>query len=176
MCIRDRGVETIERRSKPNNICKQSWLNDDNEIINELIKKVGCRRKYWSTNLSAPICETQDTFITTTFPDTTVVDGGFLKEYTPPCREIQTILSSNTIEVPIGNVTDTEPHTKLKIQFKSTVYKTIKNIKAFNEESLIGNLGGYVGLFLGIAIWQTPVFAVTAMKKIQNMTRAYKNT
>ena len=25
-----------------------------------------------------------------------------------------------------------------------------------NEESLIGNLGGYIGLFVGVSVWQIP--------------------
>ena len=46
--------------------------------------------------------------------------------------------------------------TKFDICFKGSRYKIIRSVRAFNEESLIGNLGGYVGLFLGVAIWQAP--------------------
>ena len=35
-------------------------------------------------------------------------------------------------------------------------YKTLKNVRAFNEANLVGNLGGYIELFLGIALWSIP--------------------
>ena len=40
--------------------------------------------------------------------------------------------------------------------FKNDRYKEIKYTRAFGFESLVGNVGGYIGLFLGFAIWQLP--------------------
>ena len=47
----------------------------------------------------------------------------------------------------------------------------IKSVRAFNEESLIGNLGGYVGLFLGVAIWQPPSFVEDFINKMKSRKR-----
>jgi hypothetical protein len=41
-------------------------------------------------------------------------------------------------------------------RFKSPYYKEILHVQAFTIESWIGMFGGYVGLFLGISIWQVP--------------------
>ena len=62
----------------------------------------------------------------------------------------------------------------LNIQFKSPSYKTIRRIRAFNEETLIGNLGGYVGLFLGIAVWQFPDFIEFLAMKIKSCCKRTK--
>ena len=45
---------------------------------------------------------------------------------------------------------------KAEIHFKSSHYKEIKQIKDFCFESWVGNVGGYMGLFLGYAICQFP--------------------
>ena len=42
------------------------------------------------------------------------------------------------------------------IEFRTPHYKEIKHVQAFNIESFIGNVGGYVGLFIGVAVWQAP--------------------
>ena len=45
---------------------------------------------------------------------------------------------------------------EIELVFKTAAYKEIKQDRAFNIESFIGNVGGYVGLFLGFAIWSIP--------------------
>ena len=55
---------------------------------------------------------------------------------------------------------------KIDIIFKSVQYKEIKHIQAFNPESLVGNVGGYIGLFIGCAIWDAPDFIEFVYRKI----------
>ena len=164
------GMEILERRSKRNDICKENWWYDDSEIISTLVEKVKCRHRHWHSNLTDIICNSKEQFSSLNLPDVTIVDAGFLRDYVPPCREIQTVLSSNTVEIDPSNknLSINGPFTSLKIQFKSNVYKMIKNVRAFNEESLIGNLGGYVGLFLGVAIWQAPSFVEDFIDKLKS--------
>ena len=173
--ILTQGIEIIERRPKRNNICKEHWWNDDNEIMGDMVQNVGCKLKHWDTYMQAPNCQSQQDYESLRFPPISVVDAGFLKKHVPPCREIQTLVSSNTINdhEPDSGQTSNEPHTVLKVQFKSTTYKMIRNVRAFNEESLVGNLGGYVGLFLGVAFWQAPVFAAQCVNKLQNFKNVF---
>ena len=167
--ILTQGIDIIERRSKRNDVCKQHWWNDDDEIIDDMVKDVGCTLKYWNTNSSVPICQLQQDYISLRTPTIVVVDDTFLKKYIPPCREIQTIMFSNTVSELKGSESqkNSDPYSIVKVQFKSTMYKMIRNVRAFNEESLIGNLGGYVGLFLGVAFWQAPVYAAQLMNKVK---------
>ena len=44
------------------------------------------------------------------------------------------------------------------IHFQAPVYKEIKQIRAYNLQTLVGNAGGYIGLFLGYTIKEIPVF------------------
>ena len=46
----------------------------------------------------------------------------------------------------------------LLFEFERQIYREISNFRTYNFEGLIGNGGGYVGLFLGFAVWQLPDF------------------
>ena len=64
------------------------------------------------------------------------------------------------------------------VVLKNSNYKEIKHIQAFNIESWVGNVGGYVGLFLGCALWQAPDFidfVFRKMKGIVNTISGVKN-
>ena len=71
------------------------------------------------------------------------------------------------------------PPTKtISVVLKSSNYNEIKHIQAFNIENWIGKVGGYVGLFLGCAIWQAPDlidFVFRKMKGIVNTISGVKN-
>ena len=66
-----------------------------------------------------------------------------------------------------------KPFVIFEIKFKSSIYKVIKNVRAFDEESLIGNMGGYIGLFLGFAIWQAPQIIIKCLSKINSGFKIY---
>ena len=45
---------------------------------------------------------------------------------------------------------------EVNLAFQNPTYKQITQIKAYDEESFIANVGGYIGMFLGISILQIP--------------------
>ena len=45
---------------------------------------------------------------------------------------------------------------RFEIVFKNPYYEEILHVKSFSTESWVGNVGGYAGLFLGVAFWQLP--------------------
>ena len=54
----------------------------------------------------------------------------------------------------------------LHVNFKSHVFKEIKQIRAYNVQALIGNAGGYIGLFLGYTIKELPKLFQYVINKI----------
>ena len=61
----------------------------------------------------------------------------------------------------------TFPATRIfEIIFKNANYKEIKHVQSFNFETFLGNVGGYVGLFIGVAIWQAPELIEFFFKKL----------
>ena len=53
------------------------------------------------------------------------------------------------------------------VNFQSPSYKEIKQIRAYNLQSLVGNSGGYVGLFLGYTIKEIPAYIQMFYEKIK---------
>ena len=64
----------------------------------------------------------------------------------------------------------------IDIVFKNPTYEEILHVQAFNIESWIGNVGGYVGLFLGVACWQIPDFMEFVLMKWNLVARKMWNS
>ena len=80
-----------------------------------------------------------------------------LKKFGPNSNYIPVSLENKTIPKDTEKGRCVHPGIKsVEIHFKSSHYKEIKQIKDFCLESWIGNVGGYMGLFLGYAICQFP--------------------
>ena len=64
----------------------------------------------------------------------------------------------------------------LTINFNVNMYKNIFDFRALNINSLVGNIGGYVGLLMGVSISQLPYFILQAHEDLKNvMNRLSKN-
>ena len=66
-----------------------------------------------------------------------------------------------------------KPFISFEIHFKRVSYKLIKSVPKFDGESLIGNLGGYLGLFLGFATWQAPELILKNAEKCKAGLKIY---
>ena len=62
--------------------------------------------------------------------------------------------SANKVNAKIAKVTRRE----MQLNFKLSYYQEIIHVRAFDTQSFIGNVGGYIGMFLGASLWQLPVF------------------
>ena len=51
---------------------------------------------------------------------------------------------------------------KVRLWFRSNRFMEIKQIRAYNLQNLVGNGGGYIGLFLGYSIVQLPSMMISA--------------
>ena len=84
---------------------------------------------------------------------------------TPPCTTIQKVMYSyqelDYVEyfinewLNISNPYETQQF-KVAIEFEDSSFMKIEHVRAFDIESLIGNSGGYLGLFTGYALLQIP--------------------
>ena len=167
------ATEVILRRNKYNDICEENWADDDNQIIQKLVEKVGCHHEFWKADASVPICQSQKEFIGVKLPRLMTIGTSFLDDYPKPCREIQNIISTaeeTTLSESEANDWDFPvPFISFEFHFKTGTFKVIQSVRAFDGESLIGNLGGYLGLFLGFSIWQAPEVMFKIMKKAKDI-------
>ena len=70
-------------------------------------------------------------------------------------------------------VHDSHPETvdwfKLRLWFRSNRFMEIKQIKAYNFQTLVGNGGGYIGLFLGYSFVQLPSMIISGYCRLKKM-------
>ena len=53
----------------------------------------------------------------------------------------------------------------VKINFEAQLFREITEVRAYNIQTLIGNVGGYIGLFLGFSLKEMPRALLSLLKK-----------
>ena len=84
----------------------------------------------------------------------------FPKEIQEPCQSIEMLgatYSEDYYENSYPNGTQKEKTFDIILRFRDMPrFKEIKQVKSYDPQSLVGNAGGYIGLFLGWSIVQIP--------------------
>ena len=134
------SLQTVIRRNKRNEPCARDWANHDNLLLQRHLEKVGCRAPYYKSNLNFPICNTFEQM------KKCHIDMWYLpKGYDiVPCQYI--------VKIPYRY--SKRPSLEKRKRFKIVVtypknLQTVKHSQAVDFHSLIGNIGGYIGLFMG---------------------------
>ena len=134
------SIEILKRRNKFREPCK-SQENFDKIMIEKQIAKVGCRPPYLTGFDDYPICNTQDEMKMSKI-DFSIIKN---KKYVRPC------LGMSKVDFQYSPAKSWLAKTWFGV---GIVYpeqmKIISQSQAVDFHSLIGNIGGYIGLFLGI--------------------------
>ena len=176
-----RNVQVIRRRYKESKPCYK-WNNYDYLVMNEISRKLGCRPVYWGDQTNLPVCDTKSKM--------GVFEQSFFDRYfgsddsashIPPCIEPEDmqieysdVEAEDQKKVDEHNVDSHNSHPdtldwfKVRLWFRSNRFMEIKQIRAYNFQNLVGNGGGYVGLFLGYSIVQLPSMIISVYNWIQN--------
>ena len=82
-------------------------------------------------------------------------------------------LGENWVKISGGKSDDQRKQMfQVMLTFQGSTYTEITQIKAYDVQTLIGNAGGYVGLFLGVALIQLPSavqYTFQMLKKLLKM-------
>ena len=132
------SIEVLIRRNKHNDPCLVDWKHFDKLVLHKHLKKVGCSAPYQETHL--PVCTSQDKVQESQYEATEV-----RKNYYPePCQEISNIIY-NFQSIP---VVSNESKFTVAVLYPDKM-KIVTQNKLVSFQVLIGNIGGYIGLFLG---------------------------
>ena len=157
-------MEAIKRRDRFNAPCY--GLEDyDDFVISGIMKRVGCRVPFTALNEELPICSTQE--------DMKNISDRVIEYYYGsvqdilPCNEIQQI-QFDFVEVDYSRIFDFGNNYDfsfgwfmIRLEFQSLTYKEITCVQKYCIESLVGNAGGYVGLFVGYTLRELPFIIVS---------------
>ena len=132
------SYEVLRRRTKRGQRCIPNSNPYDDFILRQEIEKVGCRAPYHVSEDPFPICERPEELKVLADLEYKLSDNSLL-----PCQEMTSLYYKNV---------DEEKGLALGNRFAMFYPKNIKLItqsRAIDYHSLIGNIGGYIGLFLG---------------------------
>ena len=132
-------------------------------IMAEVAKIANCTPPHWNTSLDYPTCNSAEKMKIYYNPgmNNNLVPFSVRQKLIEPCVSLQSAafhVWSEQRQPKCGRIpsTDEESSAQVGFTFKKERYREILYTQKFDIESLIGNVGGYIGLFLGFAIWQLP--------------------
>ena len=133
-------AEVVKRRNKSKDPCVAKWSNWNELVLSKHYIDIGCVPTYLETHQIVPMCSTMGEFKRWSNILTTIRNQ---HDYLP-CQQMPRI-DFNLYE---GDYDRNEKLMTISIRFPEQV-KIITQSRAVNIDALIGNIGGYIGLFLG---------------------------
>ena len=177
-------IEVFRRRTTFHKSCNKNWKEFDNTVLRNVITAANCRPPHWNISMDYPICHGKEKMKEVRLPVSAwiIAPPLFLKKFDQPCdgilaatydksnarRKVSSLTSIHSSTSPkAGLVGHSDLHSfvisaqeddssTVVFYFKNDRYKEIRDTRAFDIDGLLGNVGGYIGLFLGFAIWQLP--------------------
>ena len=139
------NLEIIKRRNKRKEHCMTNYQDYDRAIVNSRIDKLGCRPLYLQPSKNMTICKTKDKMRKAV----KVLDVDFVADDAiQPCLSVGDIRFSQSAAYNIGP--NIGPNASWLSITPPKKIKMIHQVKDVNIQTVIGNAGGYVGLFLGM--------------------------
>lgn len=136
--------EILRRRAKRKTPCFSDWMYFDDMVLETHHSIVGCSPPY--QNSSKPMC-TSKTQLSKSRYDYSIMPG---KYYPVPCEGMSSIVfTASKLDYAILSETP-----NLMITYPKTT-RLVTQFKSVDLHALIGNIGGYIGLFLGK--YNTPI-------------------
>ena len=163
------NVIVLNRRNKRKFPCTEDWMHHDQVIRRNIMKEVGCQPPHWDRITDLPKCSSPKQM--KYFYELNVTS-----QY-HPCKQIKKVIyayeelkyiEDNPLE---WAKAPNDTIFKIMVEFKDSSFMEIMHVRAFDIESLIGNAGGYLGLFTGYALLQLPNLVILISRwlcKIRN--------
>ena len=158
--------EVLRRRKSSKESCNPNSERSDEFLFRKVASTLNCRPSHWKNVNHPTICNNSDAMRIFNLAEKIFHDPDALDQIDLPCDELIDV-HSEKIYYPRGtfgvdklkdNIELYDNTTRLMIFFDRSIYREITHYRDYNLEGLIGNGGGYVGLFLGFAAWQIPDF------------------
>ena len=169
-----RGIEVMRQRNKAGSPCVD-WKSFDSTFIKEVLSTVGCTPFYYPVSEEYQNCTTKEDL--KKVQQTAM--GNYVTRTLNPCVKLQKMQmdfkeeqSNVNMEKKVfagidGSLRSQDSWFRVTLQFPETNYKNIQQMRAYSAQSLIGNAGGYVGLFVGYTVSEFPLLLMTIYNKLK---------
>ena len=144
-----KGISVLRKRENAVNPCNGSLLNEDKKWRDHVIESVGCIPEYWRifyTNLSEQkhikSCnpkQYESKFGSRSYLRETLKI--FTSRYKTPCTEVRKSVSSNTFTTGDPD----EDFVGIRFAYRDSKYMEIMNVKDYTGETLLSQVGGFIG-------------------------------
>ena len=147
-----RGVEVIRLRNKRGEICHDDVNYDyDSEVFKEILDNAKCKPPYTLLRDDLKICDDQSKMKEIHQKHFKLFSGLHLGY--KPCN----LLVKVNYEVTEIDTEETDPaNFTINFNYKDDQIKVIQMVRAYDLGALVGNVGGYIGLFLGYTLMMIP--------------------
>ena len=177
--LRDRTVSidlvsfsVLRRRLDAKIPCNPNYQEDDDMFRSYVIEKVKCIPPYWkifyqqSTDLKS--CDTPKQLKEASWYNKDRNRYKVFDHLKPPCSEITATATINT-DSQRGMIA----RTSIVFFYGEYRYQEIRNLPDFEFNSLWLSIGGFVGIFLGISVFQIGEKALEIVNKLVLATKTY---
>ena len=173
-----KGMTAIVNRYKPHqDNCVENWKEYDYVMMRKHLKKAGCKTPFQLTKDTWPICKNKSKMKEAVYSFSQEADS------LRPCREI------DSLDIELGqSEADTfnmERYLKfpreywnnwfgLTIRILNNRFKLIVQKKEVDFQTLVGYVGGYIGIFIGFALVQIPEILLDTFLFVKKMYQRTK--
>ena len=162
------GISRLRLRKNANIPCDEQLKNDDLKWMQHVMRDLGCVPIYWKflldhdqtiTNVCNSTKQYQEFSKYLARKQRNKVYEVF-DQYSSPCTRMR-ILSNIKFS-------DHYEKEKVRLDFRYLArdFEEIRNVRDLDLETLVGNIGGYVGMIMGVSILQLSYLFVVAVKTL----------
>ena len=161
-------IVVLKKRANAIIPCDQNLFNEDQKLLNEIMKKTGCIPPYWKplTRLQLPKCN--DDVKMKMIANFTANIEKPMSLYDPPCHEMTIVAGAERTHYA------DKDHLMIKFNYLNEMFLEIANGERFSAQGFLCRIGGFLGMFLGFSLLQIPdllssilVVILNKMKKMR---------
>ena len=144
-------IEVVVRREKGKIPCNKHLVDEDAYILNSVLKNVGCMPTFWErfnntmdSNGTLLSCKNQQDFRRFADEYQKIVKSvdSINSFYVQPCTQMMIPMAKREIVRPCYFTPETQI---LRLNYNHDLYREILNTKEYTIETLLGQVGGFVG-------------------------------
>ena len=135
------SLEVLKRRNKRRDPCVENWNSFDEMLMNQHFEEHGCSPPYFEAHKDFPVCSDQKKIEDSRFEVSRIRSK---PNFYPPCQGMSKIDYDYFDDI----IPTSKGQLKIMIGYPEQV-KIISQSQAVDVHTIIGNIGGYEGLFLG---------------------------